>query len=179
MCNRRQLGLITFLLCTFIVSVLLAVGKWNQGNGIRGIARFYWTVRRQTKPSVWQRPDTAEAQGLCLTGDSLGFAVTGTPVLLYSPGLPVCLRRIRLGSNSKCEWLFTFVWTYFEERISGINCITQFKDSSCKLSITDKFITASVSDFDCTDLVAWSEPQLTVCHYIQQNIGGKKGFKVF
>ena len=56
MCNRGQLGLINFLLYTFIVSALLAWGKWNRGDGIKGIARFCWTVKRQTKPAVWQRP---------------------------------------------------------------------------------------------------------------------------
>lgn len=56
MCNRRQLDMITILLYTFIVSALLAWGKWNRGNGIKGIAHFCWTIKRQTKQAVWQRP---------------------------------------------------------------------------------------------------------------------------
>lgn len=82
MCYKGQLELINFLLCTFIVSALLACGKWNQGNGTKGIALFSGEMYREKQsrqcgsgPALRLHvPDRAEI---------LGDAVTGTSVLPY------------------------------------------------------------------------------------------------
>lgn len=114
MCYKGQLDLINSLLCTFIVSTLLASGKWNRGNGIKGIALFWWNVKRKTKRAVWQRPATACPRAR-QCWDSWGCSDRNSclPMLSYSPRFPVCLRRADLWSNDERKWFFTFVFHSF------------------------------------------------------------------
>lgn len=113
MCNRIQLDLINFLLYTFIVSALLAWGKWNRENSIKGMAHFCWTVKRQTKQAVWQRPGSGfpRVRQCWGSGSYRRFLGMRWHELLPRHRVSCLSVESTLRSNSMCQWFLIFVLT--------------------------------------------------------------------